>query len=437
MKRLSDSMLVAMAGFFVTGLGILCLRQLSAFAGNSILVTSTIIAASMLGLAYGCNRYDVHVVDKQNLITKKIFIAMLFAGIGLSYNFIFLFFTSLEKYINSSIILLFYSALIITPLMYHLGQVIVTTTIFNVLSISAIGGFCAAVLTAPVLMHFIGVEITLLINCLLLGLAALLSLNNKKAVVINDIVIILIAIPTIFVLNNTGLTLGTPYSNEYSNYAVIKNYKIDDNRLGTVFAINNSPSAFAAIHSQTGFDYVETIKDILFKQLKLTNKTILVLGAGAFSISASSTHDNKFLYVDIDPNIKKIVEEYKISKVNGEFIASDARTFLRKNINKFAVVISDVYSHKTTIPQHLITKEYFELVAQAVENNGLAIFNIIINPFLKDAHSAKIDNTIKSVFDFCTTTVLDYSHAETNVLYVCNLYKAQKTNTIYTDDNST
>jgi len=447
MKRFTVTALIIIIGFVSTSSSIICMRQLAALVGNSILVTSMIIGLLMLGLGYGFKRSQHCIIVNRHILIRSLLIAAAFIGIGLSYYFIFLFFHIIEKYIftHSSIALLFYLIVIIAPLMYYLGKAFTITvnfyisqqgTLAKVLYLGAIGGFLGSIITAPVLMHFAGVQATTLINCALLVLAAL-SLDYLKVTLTNNMVVIIAAISIIFSLNYQEMKMNILSSNEYSNYILAKDYITDDNRFGTVFSINHSASAFSEKGNQKGFSYIEKIKELLFKQLDFRNKNILVLGAGAFSISTCDTHNNQFVYVDIDPNLKEIVENHVAARVNGEFIAADARLFLRKNIAKFDVIISDVYSHKRTIPQHLITKEYFSLVAQNTKPNGLAIFNIIMNPLLKDAYSIKIDNTIRSVFEFCTTTALGYSEFLTNVLYVCDLDKKKKISNIYTDNNST
>ena len=49
-----------------------------------------------------------------------------------------------------------------------------------------------------------------------------------------------------------------------------------------------------------GYAYVEMIKKILFHDMRIQGKDILVLGAGGFTLSAESTWGNQFYYVDIE-----------------------------------------------------------------------------------------------------------------------------------------
>ena len=59
-----------------------------------------------------------------------------------------------------------------------------------------------------------------------------------------------------------------------------------------------------------GFEYIELIKRILFQDLQLSGKNILILGAGGFSFTADGNLNNKFTYVDIDPDLNNIVTKY-------------------------------------------------------------------------------------------------------------------------------
>ena len=81
-----------------------------------------------------------------------------------------------------------------------------------------------------------------------------------------------------------------------------------------MLSINNSASSF--INEQNkGAAYIELIKKILFNDLQLYNKDILVLGAGGFTLSAENTYGNHFTYVDIDPKIKKVAAPKFIKQI--------------------------------------------------------------------------------------------------------------------------
>jgi spermidine synthase len=417
--------------------------------GTSVLVNSIIIGVYLLALSYGYKRGAQYTDNLNAVLARNLLFASGFLGIGLSYWFIYVFFSVAEKILQqgSLFALILYLSLIIAPLVYFLGQTVpITMNLINqdlrpgavggrVLHLSALGSFLGAISTTIIFMHYLGVTWTVVINCGLLVLAVLL-IYYKEDHLKNSSIIALAMLPIVFVVNQQEVLISPLASNEYSNYLIVPNHKLDDNRVGSILAVNHSPSSFAENDTLQGFSYIEKIKEIVFKQLRLQDKKILVLGAGGFSLSAAGDHGNKFVYVDIDPNLKKIVAKNFLPQINGEFIASDARLYLRKNSNKYDVIISDVYSNKSTIPQHLLTKEYFQLISKNLQDNGLALFNIIMDPFLRDKYSSRVDNTIRSAFSNCSITTIDYSGKRSNVIYICQTDTGRDRSEIYTDNNN-
>ena len=176
------------------------------------------------------------------------------------------------------------------------------------------------------------------------------------------------------------------------------------------------------------------IKKILFHDLKLKNKEVLVLGAGGFTLSAAGAHDNHFTYVDIDPDIKELVKRHYLTTIHGKFIAGDARQFVKKYTDHFDVIISDAYSNRNAIPAHLLTQEHFINVRHALKPGGLAIFNIIANPQMNNAFSVRVDNTIDSVFPKCMKLPLLYTSGRSNIIYLCRKSSQASDARLYKDD---
>lgn len=441
--------IIAIEGFVSIATEILCMRQISVFMGNSVLVSSIIIGVYLLALSYGYKQGSKYTDDLVRILSRNLIYASIFLGVGLSYWFIYVFFSVAEKILHqgSLFALIAYLSVIIAPLVYFMGQTVpITMNLIHqnqragavggrVLHLSALGSFFGAISTTVIFMHYLGVTWTVVINCGLLILAVLLiyiKANDFKKNFITTLTIM----PIVFFVNQQEGLISHITSNEYSNYLIIDNHKLADNRVGRILSVNHSPSSFAENSTLQGFPYVEKIKDIVFNQLGMQNKKILVLGAGGFSLSAAGDHGNKIVYVDIDPNLKKIVSKNFIPEIKGEFIASDARLYLRKNGIKYDLIISDVYSNKNTIPQHLLTKEYFTLIAKSLDNEGLAMFNIIMDPFMGDKYSSRVDNTIRSSFSNCSVTTVDYTSKRSNVIYICRTGHARDQQEVYTDNNN-
>lgn len=265
---------------------------------------------------------------------------------------------------------------------------------------------------------------------LLSGLA--LCLMNFKKEFIRLVALILLTI-TVYTLNvsfERNLFIATTH---YGNYAVTP-YSLTPGDQGKLLSINDSLSSYLNTHKKA-FPYAELIKKILFSDLKLSNKEILVLGAGGFSLSAESDGGNHFIYVDIDKQILPLVKKHFLSQIKGEFIAGDARHYLKTLDKKqYDVIVSDTNSNRSTLVPHLVTAEYFRAVNEALRNEGVALFNMIIRPTLNDAYSKRIDSTLRSVFGSCMAIPLHYNDKLTNVVYVCKKSAFTQDKVLYSDN---
>jgi spermidine synthase len=58
----------------------------------------------------------------------------------------------------------------------------------------------------------------------------------------------------------------------------------------------------------------------------------------------------------------------------------DGRMALRRSTNQYDLIILDAYVHSrygSSIPQHLVTKEFFELASKHLTTNGVVAYNVI------------------------------------------------------------
>jgi len=300
----------------------------------------------------------------------------------------------------------------------------------KILYLSTIGSFLGSVLTTLLLMNFLGVAWTVMINFLILAGLALLCSQKR---ITYGLIFIFFGVLAFGINRNyelQQLITTTPYA----NYAVIHDVKREAGKTGTVLSVNGSASSFID-KDKHAFAYVERIKTILFKDLALKNKDVLVLGAGGFTLSAENTFGNRFTYVDIDPEIYDVVRQHFLSEIKGTFVAADARLYVKDHPNRYDVIISDAYSNRHAVPAHLLTREYFASVKQALRADGIAIFNVIGAPLINTRYTKRVDKTLRSVFGSCSASPLSFKRdAPTNIIYVCLKNSEEGDDTIYTDD---
>jgi spermidine synthase len=442
--------IIFLEGFVSISIEILTIRQLIPEVGTSIIATSLIIGIFLLFLAIGYWKGGLYKENFTSILRRNFIIAAGLMGVGISYPFITGFFIVIEHYTpisNMLFSLIVYLLLVISPIIYLIGQTVPLTMNLispkkrtaevggKVLFISTLGSFLGALLTSLLLMEFLGVAWTVFINFLILITLALSFAKTRLGIVKNIVLFAIMA----WVVYNLNISFEKDHfiiTTNYANYNVSKNVQLDSGQKGNVLISNNSFSSFIG-DKKENFPYIELIKHILFKDLKLQDSQILVLGAGGFTLSAKNTYGNHFTYVDIDPKIKSIVEEHFLGQINGDFVAQDARIYLAKHPKQYDVIISDVYGNALSIPPALLTREYFSNIRSSLKPEGIALFNIIAKPYLNDDYSKRVDSTIRAVFGNCMSIPLSYSTGLTNIIYVCSTAENAHDKRIYTDNHNT
>ena len=436
--------ILLLEGFITISVEVLTIRQLMPFFGGSVLITSIIIGVFLLFLALGYWRGGVCHQDYLQRLRRNFALSFIWVGIGLSYSFISLYYhVFVVKFAVQPLFSLFvYLLFALAPVVCWMGQTVpIATNLFNqkqsisrisgsALFLSTIGSFLGALLTSLLLFQYLGVAWTVVINCLLLFLL-IMYVSFCSEWHLSSLIALLLGLMAIIYVNLSFEKHFFEKTNNYANYQVVE--QLDFNKL---FVINNSASSQITPDNK-GFRYIELIKKIIFEELEVHNQKILVIGAGGFTLSVDGTHNNQVMYVDIDPEIKKVVENsFLKAPIQGQFTGMDARQFFQKNHEKWRIVLTDAYSNKTTIPAMLLTREYFQAIKEHLTKDGYMIANMIIDPNFRDRYSQMVDNTIRSVFPYCHSIPLSYDDPSANVIYVCpNIETHEKS--IYTDDLTT
>jgi spermidine synthase len=408
-----------------------------------VVITSLIIGIFLLFLALGYWRGGGYRQDFLKQLSRNFAFSMIWIGIGLSYSLIAVFYylSAYIAHLPFLASLFLYLLLVLAPIVYWLGQTIpLTTNLFNqknrvshisgrALFLSTIGSFLGALVTSLLLFQYVGVAWTVVINCgLLFALIIYMRIGSNLSGW--HALGLLLAFVLIAMMNVSAENAQFKRTNNYANYQVI-----GPADFGKILQINQSNSSLLTADKK-GFSYIELVRDVLFKQLNLQQKQLLVIGAGGFSLTAAGTNDNAVTYLDIDPDIQKVAEtDFLNQPINGLFIAQDARSYLQQNNKRFDVIFSDAYSHHVTVPAPLLTLEYFQLLSKHLNADGLLIINMFADPFFRDDYARIVFNTIHAVFPYCAVVPVDWQSPLTNLMYICP--KVAVSPVIYRDDLNT
>jgi spermidine synthase len=149
---------------------------------------------------------------------------------------------------------------------------------------------------------------------------------------------------------------------------------------------------------------------------------ILFVGGGGFSGPKNFLEnypDSLIDVVEIDSKVIDVAKTYFSLRDNSRLhiFNEDARTFLVNSDEKYDLIILDAYA-TDYVPFHLLTQEYFQILKEHLEPNGVVISNLLgtIEGDTSDLPRA-VFKTMKSSFP----TVYVFTTAGSNIGLVQNL----------------
>lgn len=429
--------IVFIEGFCSLGAEIIALRRLVPHIGSSIIVTAPTIGFFLLALALGYASGAKVAGNYCALVARNFLIAATLAGIGLAGITVDWIFVHLQPVL---IAYLFFIGGILCPLAWLLGQTVpILTNLMQTertgeasgmaLYWSTLGSFLGSLSLSLLVMQWLGVSaavftcaLGLLIGCLLL------ARQDKKIIAFSLLTVTISA----FINVQHAVTADTAYA-EY----IVGPVDIADQKNPRAFWVNKSvASLLDDSEPPKTTRYIKHLRQILLNDLGFVGKEILVLGAGGFTLSLNETL-NRYTYVDIDPAIKEIAEKHFLREaVRGEFIVDDARRFIATTERRFDAVLVDVYSSHTSIPSHLVTREFWAGTRRALKPDGVLLANLILDGKLETPYARNLLATIDSVFGRCSVDVLHRGKPLSNVEVTCFASSVAGKTGIYVDEKN-
>lgn len=129
----------------------------------------------------------------------------------------------------------------------------------------------------------------------------------------------------------------------------------------------------------------------------LAKAMIIGLGGGRTAwYHHKSVPDMKMTAVELDSAVVQIADEYFKVRPEGNFDirVEDGRVFLTRSPDRYDIILIDAY-RGPFVPFHLLTREFYRLVADHLTKGGVAVQNVEPSTMLFDSAVA----TIRSAFD--------------------------------------
>ena len=437
MSRTLIYVIVFIEGICSLGAEIIALRRLVPHVGSSIVVTAPTIAFFLLALALGYAAGAKVTTNYTAVVARNFLIAAALAGFGLAGVTVDWMFAHLQP---ALLAYLFFSGGVLCPLAWLRGQTVpILTNLMKhartgeasgmALYWSTLGSFLGSLSLSLLVMQWLGVSAAV-VACSLLLIAGTLLLGG------HNLKMALFCLSTAAVAAGFNLHHEVTADTAYAEY-IVGPAALPGQQDPRAFWVNKSTASLIDDSDPPNYTrYINHLRHILLEELEFREREILVLGAGGFTLSHREPA-NRYTYVDIDPAIRDIAEKHFLREpARGEFIADDARRFIAVTERRFDAVIVDVYSSHTSIPAHLVTREFWEDTRRVLKPDGVMLANLILDGKLETPYARNLLATIDSVFGRCAVEVLHKARALANVEVTCFASSRPATTGIYVDEKN-
>ena len=411
--------IVFIEGYCSLGAEIIALRRLIPHVGSSIVVTAPTIGLFLLALALGYYSGSRVAADYRAVVARNFLISAALMGAGLAGGSVNAIFAGT----SAALAYLIFIGAILCPLAWLLGQTVpILTNLMRAqrsgeaagraLYWSTLGSFLGSITLSLGVMQIFGVWAAVLLGALLLVAGAALVQAPRPVAAM-----LLASVTVLSVAANLGdrQRADTAYA-DYEVEAVAR----EGMQTPRAFRVNNQVASLIDSSDPPLYArYVQHLRRILLDDLGFREREILVLGAGGFTLSHLEPL-NRYTYVDIDPAIRTIAErDFLREPARGEFVAADARRFVVETAHRYDAVVVDVYSARTSIPGHLVTREFWRDTRHALKPGGVMLANLILDGKLAGSYARNLLATIESAYGRCAVEVLSKAAPRSNVIVAC------------------
>ncbi|MCP4643456.1 MAG: hypothetical protein GY851_23615 [bacterium] len=194
----------------------------------------------------------------------------------------------------------------------------------------------------------------------------------------------------------------------FEKYSAYHHILVVDDAKTRMLRFDNSRQSLMSIDDpfSGGFEYTE-----FFHVPMLLNPSInsaLFIGLGGGSGPKAYYKDYPLMQVEtveIDPMVVQVAKDYFALPQDGRVTAftSDGRTFLRRSRSTYGAIFMDAYGvgrYTGAIPFHLVTKEFFQIARDHLDNGGCLVYNVMgtYNNHKKDTVRG-VHATLAAVFE--------------------------------------
>jgi spermidine synthase len=247
-------------------------------------------------------------------------------------------------------------------------------------SVSTTGSIFGTFFTVFFLVPLYGVRSIIFSVGVILIMVSFFGIANKERIIVLLIVATLITPSSMFLAGTISIYTGNIIYQQDTPYNSL--YVVDNNARGTrTLWLNSLPHSAMYLNGSNNSVFLYTDYFHIAFVFNPEIKKILFIGGGGFSGPKKFLEDYPDVTVDVVEIDSVVVETAKNyfsipDERRLEIFNEDGRMFLSNTDKKYDLIVLDAYS-KTYVPFHLMTMEFFELLNEHLNTNGIVLSNII------------------------------------------------------------
>lgn len=386
---------LAISGASLLGMEVLAVRVLSPYFGNTSFAVSSVLTVILAGLAVGYTTGGRLAERRPSLATFFLLYAL--AGVALLLTW------ALGEVVLprlgyrlpltwgplvSSLLLFALPAVLmgmLSPYALRLVQAEVPErgvgrNAGSLLFWSTVGNIVGGIAMGFVLIPGLGVRQLLLGSgflLLVIGAVALVVVKKTKAAAVLGLLAVVLPLPAL------GLSPRAPKLLHESD-GLYQRIRIHDGvlsgRSARFLLLDRSVSGAVHLDDRTP---ASAYAHAAYAQRRATPKLerVLVIGGGVYEVPRLMLAEPKVIIdvVEIDPALPKLAEEHFFLPRDARLVhhIGDGRRFLHDSKRRYDFIFGDAYYSLYSTPWHLVTREFFELVHERLEERGVFVANFI------------------------------------------------------------
>lgn len=402
LRGTSVTALLLLEGFCSLAIEMLALRVLVPVAGQSVGVTSVVVAVFLAALAAGYRSGGQARGAARDRVARSFGLAALWAGVWLSRAGVDGAF-GVTAWLPTLGQVAAFSLVAVAPPAFWLASTVVVLVSCGreagsseragrAFAASTVGNVAGGLATALLVMRFLGVSWALALVVGLLALAAVcVARRGRQAWGVGLCACVGAASASANVALERSAFVRTT---AFADYAI--------ERAGGVRVLRvNGQNASRDDAAGRGHPYLERIEEAVYGRLGRRGGRVLVVGAGGFTFGRGREAAGiRVVFVDVDPALGEVAARFLEGERPGVYVPLDGRRYLVENEERWDAIVLDAFVDRAGMPGHLLTAEAFGLVRRRLADDGELFVNVIARA-RPGAFEARFERTLRSVFASC------------------------------------